>query len=65
MGWDMEFVCHFYKTAFGNKLDGKIRVKKFLIEFVIQKNCKNTKTLAVQKTPVGWKVKYSARENYL
>lgn len=41
MGW---VIYQLYKSAFDNMLAGEIRVKKFVIEFVIQSNCKNAKT---------------------
>lgn len=53
MGWVTELVYELYKSAFDNMQDAKNRVEKFVIHLVIQKNCKNAKTLAVQKTPVG------------
>lgn len=42
-----------YRNPFDNTLGGILWVKKFVIEFVIQKNYKNAKTLAVQKAPAG------------
>lgn len=53
VGWVTELVYELYKNAFDNMQDAKNRVEKFVIQLVIQKNCKNAKTLAVQKTPVG------------
>lgn len=44
MGWVMELVYQLCKSAFDNMLDGKIKVKRFVTEFVIEKNCKNAKT---------------------
>jgi len=49
----MEVVYQLFRSVFDKILDRNIRVKRFVVQFIIRRNCKNAKTLDVQKTPVG------------